>query len=222
MGRYFVCLVVWFVVCQVGVAQERVLNPAEVLTKAVAKARLCPYKTTAEKLDEDHRHIEPLPEVEKEEESKAQKLSLYTMFRPGRYELDRVTRETIVDDREALTVSFWPKPEDKRLKPLEGEDKRYDWAMNRLVGRVLVHPESRGIMRVEARLPITAPYEALGTTVFKLYELTFLMDQKLWSTEWLPDKIEMELHYTHRRKWFPLLWKEVHEKYTLNFSCGPA
>jgi hypothetical protein len=222
MGRYFVSLVIWFVVCQVGVAQEQAHNPAEVLSRAVSKARLCPYETTREKLDENHRHIEFVPKADDEDTRQAERLSLYLMFRPGRYELEDVVREATFDDREALTVRFWPQPEEKRLKHLKGEDERYHWAMNRLAGKVFVDKETRGFIQVEARLPFTAPYEALGITVFKLHELTFLMDQKLWSTEWLPDKIEMELHYTHRRKLFPLLWREVHEKYTLHFNCGPA
>src|SRR5688572_7192988 len=90
MNKVFLMLVsVSFLIAGIPSAQgSSSPAPSELLALAVAQTQLCGYVPVRREMDEDHQSIRIVPDIEKEEQDIASKLSLRTLFRPGRFKLD--------------------------------------------------------------------------------------------------------------------------------------
>ena len=166
-------------------------DPTEMLAKGVELARICPHVT--EKIEWDEHGREKEADSGKDRDETASKLSLSVLFKPGRFRLENGENLTVPDGRTVSVIRFGPRPEKEHLKTGPGEDKRFNWGMNRMSGYVHIDDATGGIVRIEGKTP--------GNQVFKkfiklaeLKTLEFTLEQKLVGDTWLPQESVITLH----------------------------
>lgn len=192
-------------------AQSISADPRELLGRAVRQSRVCePVEKHRHRLDLAHKEIAEL-KIEKSEENQAKKLSLQVMFRDGRYRLGKISEEEL-SGKKVYRISFSPRPESEHIGILKGESRKYNWAMNRLSGEILIDPDSYHILSVEAE----TKREESFLKLFRLLELKVSIEQE----DGAPREVALEIHYrgNNPKKFFIL--EEAHDLYTTRFNCG--
>lgn len=191
-------------------------DPATLLDSAVKATKMCSYQPPKiEELNKSHELLQERKDEEedKKEEGNAKKLSLAIVFRANRFTLGPTVISSTLNGRAVQVIEFSPRPKEEHIGIEKGEDRRFNWGLNRLMGKVYVDDETGKIIHVSAELK--EPDGFLKSV--KLEELDFTLDE----TPGVRQVLTMEINYSYR-EWRKLLvgWTEVHDKYTYKFPCS--
>lgn len=204
MRRFWLCLAVMLLSGQKILAQEGV-TADEMLKRAVEKSRVCEHETRTADGKKENSGREG-------QEDTAGKLSLAILFRPGRFSLKLENNAPVEDGRSVDLIRFTSKPEKEHLKALKGEDKKFNWAMNRMHGTVTLDRETGGIIRIEAKTEPNLPAKKFGIKYAELQSLMFSLEQKLVGDVWLPERSRVAIHV-----WS--IFRDEHNEYLTQYHC---
>ncbi|KKW09859.1 MAG: hypothetical protein UY47_C0004G0033 [Parcubacteria group bacterium GW2011_GWB1_49_7] len=185
-------------------------DPTTILARAVSLSQICP--NTTEKVDLDNQDNEKRADHDRDQGEAVNKLSLAILFKPGRFELSYGEMVTAHDGRRALVIRFSAKPEKDHLRIASGEDKRFNWGMNRMSGFVKIDEATGGIIRIEGETPGNQEFRK-WIKLAELHTLKFSLKQKLIGDRWMPESSLITLHVSKR------ILADQHSRYITRYHC---
>ncbi len=227
--KYAMCVSVGiFVFFQAATAQDaekQEVEAKDLLMRGVSIAQLCDY--TVEKRSYDKSGNLLTKTIDSSESKVAKSLSLFLLFKSGRYLIDmneeKAPRKTGAD---APVITFEPRPENERIKGGKGMDGYINEALNRLTGTVIIDPTTGSIAEASGILP----QEYWAEAGFKIIALDFRYLQQARPERWLPQTLTGTFKYQTvdppDKKWkWVMVWKALpvyyfHKEFTVNFQCG--
>lgn len=205
-------LLVLLSVCLLGTGSagmEKGQDPEKILAQAIALTRICP--NTTRKVDIEHGQ-EKKSDHGRDQSETTNKVTLAILFKPGRFDLSYVERATLPDGTISPAIRFLSKPEKEHLKAKSGEDKRFNWGMNRMNGWVYIDKPTGGIIRIEGKTPGNQPFRKL-IRLAELHALEFSLKQRFIGNRWMPESSIITLH----------VWKifggTQHSRYDTEYHC---
>ena len=193
-------LLFWLFMLGTELGGEVESNPAAeaMLAKAVAKAPRC--KPNVKKFTIDAQGNEELEQTKNDTEGLAEKLSLRTLFKPGRFELRREADSEFPDHSPKIVISFKPWESGYRLKASKGEDGDVNAALNELAGTVTIDPITASLVEVRANLASKVDYSrwySLGMTLATLERVDLTYTQEWQRSRWCPTHLDAGVKISH-------------------------
>ena len=115
----------------------------------------------------------------------------------------------------------WSDPEKTRdvLKKILDGEEGYRRPLDYFVGTASFDAESGSPIVIDAELAKEIPYSRWKFTYFRLQELKFYLEQRMYGDQWLPYTFELVTKY-----WLGALsiGPTIHEKYRAEFDCSAA
>lgn len=191
-------------------------NPTEVLERAVSQIVVCEFKSKKFTIQDDETRTEE--PANKNEKGAVGKLSLPLLLKKGRHEITfGVSKEA--DPKKVIVIDFSPRSESERLPADPDADADYDKVMSAVKGSVWIDRMTGELTQVTFSLFEPVPITRGPVKVVEIKFIDATVEQKFKNGKWILSTFNLELKLWHRRKWFPLAGKDLHQEYHASFDC---